>query len=531
MKKLYTLFVAALIAAVSAMAGNMQTVRSISELPGRASVPASEKADIQKMRISADDINADAVRNADIRPMADDTETWKSIGTGTFVEGPMDLFSNVNAGDKWEIEIFESEQTAGRYRFIPYNANSPLAAQVGSADSNYMIVNAQDPEKVYTETMSVYSYYDITQLVPEGGWSSYSVYGTLVDGCISFPAQSHALYNGGWYIANVSGKFKIFLPGAEVTDYSVTIDAELCADNAYSFMATAGESAASLVCVAYSGYMSVAVAGDTDYLSSILVYGSEIQSGVKYSLENNSTCKTVIAMTLDADGNVQDADAVNIFMCADDQDNWRALDGTASFTETFVSGPYGEDVSAYDLAIEENVNTPGYYRLVNPYQSHPIYGTYAVAHSGHNHYLYVNATDPEAVYVEANPLGVDPYYQGEAFGSSDAYTYISMGYTIDEIKSSGSVALGTQSGLTITFPSYSLFSVFRNDNREYYNGSVCTIVLPASAGIDGINADIDADAPAEYYNLQGVKVAAENLVPGFYVVRQGSKATKVWRTK
>lgn len=45
-------------------------------------------------------------------------------------------------------------------------------------------------------------------------------------------------------------------------------------------------------------------------------------------------------------------------------------------------------------------------------------------------------------------------------------------------------------------------------------------------GIEEIGID-PANGPVEYYNLQGVRVAADNLVPGFYIVRQGSKAVKV----
>ncbi len=36
------------------------------------------------------------------------------------------------------------------------------------------------------------------------------------------------------------------------------------------------------------------------------------------------------------------------------------------------------------------------------------------------------------------------------------------------------------------------------------------------------------DAPAVYYNLQGIKVSAESLTPGIYVCRQGNKTTKIF---
>lgn len=39
--------------------------------------------------------------------------------------------------------------------------------------------------------------------------------------------------------------------------------------------------------------------------------------------------------------------------------------------------------------------------------------------------------------------------------------------------------------------------------------------------------DIDVEAPVEYYNLQGVRVNAENVPAGLYIRRQGNIATKV----
>lgn len=41
------------------------------------------------------------------------------------------------------------------------------------------------------------------------------------------------------------------------------------------------------------------------------------------------------------------------------------------------------------------------------------------------------------------------------------------------------------------------------------------------------DADVDTCAPVEYYNLRGIRVSSENLAPGFYIRRQGTKATKI----
>ena len=75
------------------------------------------------------------------------------------------------------------------------------------------------------------------------------------------------------------------------------------------------------------------------------------------------------------------------------------------------------------------------------------------------------------------------------------------------------------------------FKVNKGDVVEYYavhpHGMTSTTVTRdiVTTGIDGIDADDDSEAV--YYNLQGVRVASENLVPGIYVRSQGGTTTKV----
>ncbi len=54
----------------------------------------------------------------------------------------------------------------------------------------------------------------------------------------------------------------------------------------------------------------------------------------------------------------------------------------------------------------------------------------------------------------------------------------------------------------------------------------CEVTVTDLSGIEDIEAD-DCNAPAEYYNLNGVRVNADNLTPGLYIKRQSGKATKV----
>lgn len=48
-----------------------------------------------------------------------------------------------------------------------------------------------------------------------------------------------------------------------------------------------------------------------------------------------------------------------------------------------------------------------------------------------------------------------------------------------------------------------------------------------TSAIDSIIVDGDEDAPVEYFNIQGVRVNGEQLAPGLYIMRQGSKTTKI----
>lgn len=61
-----------------------------------------------------------------------------------------------------------------------------------------------------------------------------------------------------------------------------------------------------------------------------------------------------------------------------------------------------------------------------------------------------------------------------------------------------------------------------------YNGTkaVCKVTVAGQSGIDAIGSDAN-NAPAEYFNLQGMRVDASNLTPGIYIVRKGNETQKV----
>lgn len=77
-------------------------------------------------------------------------------------------------------------------------------------------------------------------------------------------------------------------------------------------------------------------------------------------------------------------------------------------------------------------------------------------------------------------------------------------------------ANGKQGCYLLTFKTFNGVGVYQIAEEGF-------IPVYEKAGIEGIEAD-DVNAPAEYYNLQGVKVA--NPENGLYIVKRGNKATK-----
>lgn len=59
------------------------------------------------------------------------------------------------------------------------------------------------------------------------------------------------------------------------------------------------------------------------------------------------------------------------------------------------------------------------------------------------------------------------------------------------------------------------------DNAIKYLAKNATTTAIAEVGAE------NADAPREYFNLQGIRVNSDALIPGIYVVRQGAKTSKV----
>ncbi|MDE6384418.1 MAG: chitobiase/beta-hexosaminidase C-terminal domain-containing protein [Paramuribaculum sp.] len=86
----------------------------------------------------------------------------------------------------------------------------------------------------------------------------------------------------------------------------------------------------------------------------------------------------------------------------------------------------------------------------------------------------------------------------------------------------------TASGKTFVCPEgVSAVVLTSTGTSRFKSINVTYVEEGGQAAIEDVVADGDANAPVEFFNLQGFNVKADNLTPGIYVCRQGSKVMKV----
>ena len=124
--------------------------------------------------------------------------------------------------------------------------------------------------------------------------------------------------------------------------------------------------------------------------------------------------------------------------------------GMAQYTDDFIVGLFnGFENLTYEVEIQESVENPGKYRLVNPYGAAFPYNEPGDYDDTQDYYMVINAQDPECVYIPLQGVGCDWGY-GEWTVYSMAANYLDAGYSPEEIKPVG--VFGTLKDGVITFP-------------------------------------------------------------------------------
>jgi len=196
---------------------------------------------------------------------------------------------------------------------------------------------------------------------------------------------------------------------------------------------------------------------------------------------------------------------------------WVSL-GKGTITDDIVASIFSVDNYSWKVEIEENAAQPGFYRVVNPYNTdaYPLNEGNAYTISSDTHYLYIHAEDPDAVYIPVFNTGIslsDTY--GEISFQSLGNYYISAGgKTVADIKAAGHV--GTLKEGIISFPVKELLwgmALYNGGNVTYYGNAsgLFSIVLP---GYSKKDFSVAVEYQGIFTNVAGQANAVANIQLG-----------------
>lgn len=111
--------------------------------------------------------------------------------------------------------------------------------------------------------------------------------------------------------------------------------------------------------------------------------------------------------------------------------------GICEYTDDLVAS-LGMDNYTWEVEYEENINTPGFYRLVKPYQQYvEDLGNPDFTYKNGKNYLYIHTEDPTCAYVGESLIGLMIEGMGPWIVTSQADGLLADGATVAQIKSFG----------------------------------------------------------------------------------------------
>lgn len=198
--------------------------------------------------------------------------------------------------------------------------------------------------------------------------------------------------------------------------------------------------------------------------------------------------------------------------------------GTGKFVENILYPAFmkgAENKTASDVEIQSN--GAGKYKVINPLQV--LYSALKINQESPE--MIIDATNRENCQIALTSSGIGNDEDGVYAYFSESWYFANLAGADEKWDPALAIPMKVENGnVTITIP-YRAMTIFTTITNEFYYGSAFTSTLTfkdANAGIQGVAVD-NADAPAVYYNLQGVRV--ENPASGVVIRVQGGKATKM----
>lgn len=430
---------------------------------------------------------------------------WTSLGKATFSDAF--LFAN-----KYSVELQRNDLNPSLYRLVdPYSEGLTKEGFTSNGDqSPYVEFTLLKPgDKIGDVTITMedlvyFPYYctgffntsndyntnvdahhpsDFSSLNSEAAWTYNRVLQYQADGTPAGVQLAPYYYmdgHGGWNNTQADGLITIIFPGASLKDYTINVEYK------GRFTNVGGDNYA---------VADIQLGADVENAKVVMVEGNDIQAAINGILDGslegievsqsgsvnipstaNGLC-SIVAVGY-GEGESQEV-AYTSFEFSAGTDRWMSL-GTALYTEDLMTTLYKVDNPTYEVEIQENSENPGVYRLVNPYGEAYPYNEPGDWDDSQNHYLVINAQDPEGAFIDQQKMGLN-WGDGALIISSLAANYLGQGATLEEVKAKG--VCGSLTDGVITFPVKSLLCTLESETSFYYgniNGAF-KVVLPEAA--------------------------------------------------
>ena len=156
-----------------------------------------------------------------------------------------------------------------------------------------------------------------------------------------------------------------------------------------------------------------------------------------------------------------------------DEGQWTSL-GMATYTEDLVTTFFNVDNVSYEVEIQESVEYPGKYRLVNAYGAAYPYNSDGDYDASKNYYIVIDACNPEKVSIDLSYTGMNWGYGEFYVWSMAQYVMANGGTEADALPYWGKLENGV-----ITFPAQALVSGMGDEYMSYGNkNGKFSVVLP-----------------------------------------------------
>ena len=268
-------------------------------------------------------------------------------------------------------------------------------------------------------------------------------------------APIYYLFNaGGGWDKSSANTISVLFPGYTKRDYSASVEfLEVATDEAGTSYArgflTLGADAKNVKAIVMPASADAQAVADS-------IASGEIQAINATAEENNIPFDAkalggnkfqIIAVVLN-NNSVKNVATASFEYYGENGNPWKSL-GVGYYTDDIVASLFGAEPATYAVEIMENTESPGLYRVMNPY-SNSVYPYADNDCAEEGSYLEINATDAEGVYIEHQSLGFDWGY-GEISFVSEGARYLSNN-PVETVKNAG--YLGTVVDGIINFPSF-----------------------------------------------------------------------------